>query len=141
MRLPSSLGLGFALVSVLAVVPACTSDEPATNLGVNDVRKACELRQQWKAISKETCLNCRASAPLADCGCETFKDFAAKCVAPQDAVKAEPSCTNDVNICVKTCLPTDCDCLDRCYASAETCKRVSGGLDGCITDVCAPYCN
>jgi hypothetical protein len=138
---PASRAALLAALALTALAPACKEDEPATTLGVNDVRKACELRRSWTALDKDTCKNCRAAAPLADCGCEAFKDYAAKCVPPQDAVKSEASCTDQIQICVKTCQVTDCDCIDACYANAGACRRVSGGLDGCVADVCAPYCN
>ena len=139
--LPLHLASALALLSA-CLAPACNGQESdSAPLGVNDVRKACEVRRTWKAPTGSKCITCQSTSVLADCGCEAFKDYAAKCVAPQDAVKAEASCTDQVQVCVKSCQVTDCDCIDACYVSAEACKRAAGGRDGCVAEVCAPYCN
>ncbi len=129
------------VVSVIASLPGCGGDGPSAPVGVNDVRKACEIRQSWKLATSDKCISCQSAAPLADCGCEAFKEYAAKCLQPEEALKSEPSCTDQVEICVKTCVLTDCDCIDKCYVQAEACRRVAGGRDGCVAEVCAPYCN
>lgn len=125
----------------LALLPACDGEASSTPVGVDDVRKACELRATWKTPTGEACITCMTSAPLPTCGCPEYDAFAGKCLEREDAVKAEPTCTSDVNVCVKTCSVTDCDCIDRCYAQAEACRRVAGGRDGCVAEICAQHCN
>lgn len=138
----------FSFLLVLAVagigpLPACggNTSSDAEPVGVDDVRKAYEVRRSWKNPTSELCIRCQSAAPLADCGCEAFAGFGGKCVQRQDAMKSEPSCTSDLTVCVKTCSVTDCDCIDTCYAKAAACRTLAGARDGCVAEICATYCN
>jgi hypothetical protein len=125
---------------VLAALSACASTPPQNN-GVNDVRKACELRAGWTNTSADKCGTCQAAAQRPACGCEGFKGFDGVCADQGAAFRAEPSCTDDVINCVARCVQTDCACVEGCYANAPACKRVAAARDGCVTDLCAKYCN
>lgn len=128
-----------ALVCVL--LAACSSDkEPPPNNGVDDVKGACQIRAAWKTPTADKCSLCVASAPLADCGCEATHPFAALCLKQSQARHAEPSCTPDLLDCRAKC-DDDCTCIDNCYAKAPACKSLVAAEDGCIADVCTPYCN
>jgi hypothetical protein len=144
-RLPSvSSARSVACVVVgafaLVVFTACSSDdEPARN-GVDNVLQACQLRVAWKNPTAEKCVNCVAAAPSPQCDCEAFKEFAGLCKTQDDARRAEPSCTGAMEDCARAC-KDDCACVDACYAQAAACKRIIDGRDGCVVDVCTPYCN
>jgi hypothetical protein len=81
-----------------------------------------------------------AAAPAAACDCEQFKEFGALCELQEVERHADPSCTSALDDCTHVCPRTDCACLDGCYAQAASCKAKSGARDGCVTDVCAKYC-
>jgi hypothetical protein len=115
-------------------------EPPPPRNGVNDVQKACEIRATWTKSTDAKCVNCLVAAPSPACECEAFKDFASLCLEQDTARRAEPSCTVALDDCTKACVPTDCNCVNGCYAQAETCKRLSAAKDGCIADVCTPYC-
>ena len=132
--------LATALVLGTVGGTACAPAKDAPNNGVDDVKKACEIRATWTKASAEKCVNCVASAPSPACECELFKEFGGKC-EPQNAARlANGSCTPPVD-CTRNCAKNDCLCVDACYAAAEECKRLSAATDGCVTEVCAPYCN
>lgn len=129
------------LLAAVAAVPlaACGKSEP-TNDGVNDVRKACELRNAWKNARAEKCGLCQGAAPQPACGCESFKGFDGVCAEQGQARRAEPSCTYDLDSCVALC-KDDCACIEGCYANAPECKRVSAARDGCVALECSRYCD
>lgn len=135
------LSLSMAALAVAASLSACGGDSKADPVGVNDVRQACEVRRSWAKPTDDKCISCQAAAPTVECSCPDYKDFAGKCQQATDAMKAEPTCTSQIEVCVKTCSVTDCDCIDRCYAQAATCKRAAGSRDGCVAEICAQYCN
>ncbi len=136
-----SFGASATVALLLAgVVMACSSEPAAPHNGVNDVHAACQVRASWKHDTSEKCVNCYASAPLPACGCELFKDFGGLCADQGAARTAEPTCDPTLNGCVGACPKTDCACIDGCYAQADACRRVSAAVDGCVTDVCAQYC-
>ena len=138
----------FFLFVVLALglmgglVPACspTKNDPPPDNGVNDVRKACEIRTTWTMRGVQRCSDCINAAPNVSCNCEEFKDFAALCLTQGDARRADPQCTADVDNCVNLCDKTNCDCIEGCYANAPSCKQHDAARDGCVADVCAQYC-
>lgn len=127
------------LVCSPVVLGACGKDDVENN-GVNDVRKACEIRAAWKNPSAEKCGLCQAAAPRPPCGCESFAGFDGVCAAQGDARRAEPSCTEALDRCEIAC-GSNCGCVESCYATAQECKRVSAARDGCIAETCASYCN
>ena len=137
---PFSRALLSGLIGLTALVACATDSEPERNNGVNDVRKACALRATWSKSATETCINCLSAAPLAKCDCDQFKEFGGLCELQEIARHAEPSCTSSLDDCVHVCPKTDCNCLVGCYAQAARCRQLSGARDGCVTDVCAPYC-
>ncbi|MCS6898314.1 MAG: hypothetical protein RMJ98_05605 [Myxococcales bacterium] len=122
---------------------SCTDEE--TNLsrattGVNDVRAACEVRARWTRRDSGDCAACRAAVVLPPCGCELFRDVEARCVTLADARRRQPQCTQALDACVSTCPPNDCGCLDHCFEGADDCRQATSARDGCITEVCTPYC-
>lgn len=121
-------------------IAACAPKEDEPRNGVNDVRGACTIRASWTNTARDKCINCRASATSPVCDCEAFKEFAGLCHSQDQARLAEPSCTTAVKDCAHNCPPSDCECVEGCYASAEACKRVVAATDGCVTEVCAQYC-
>jgi hypothetical protein len=123
----------------LLVAAACAPSADPPRNGVDDVKKACELRLAWKNPTAERCLSCLAAAPSPQCDCVAFKDFAGLCKAQDDARRAEPSCTGAMEDCARAC-KDDCACVTACY-SQPACKRVIDGRDGCVVDVCSAYCN
>ncbi len=135
-----SRGLFLSLVGLTALVACATDSEPDRNNGVNDVRKACEVRATWKRGATETCINCMAAAPSPKCDCESFKEFGGLCEIQEAERHAEPTCTSPLEDCTHTCAKTDCNCLEGCYAQAARCKQLAGARDGCVTAVCAQYC-
>lgn len=135
---------GSASVSMIVVAAvilgACGKDDEATSNGVNDVRKACEIRATWRNLSAEKCGLCQAAAPRPPCGCESFSGFDGVCAAQGDARRAEPSCSEVFDRCEIGCA-SNCACIENCYATAQACKRVSAARDGCVAEACASYCN
>ena len=131
-----------ALAMLCGLVPACSSskDDPPLDNGVNDVHKACDIRNTWTMRGAQKCLYCMSAAPDVSCNCELFKDFAALCVTQGDARRADPQCTVALDDCVNNCDKTNCDCIDACYANAPSCKQHDAARDGCVADVCAQYC-
>jgi hypothetical protein len=124
----------------LLVIACKKEDEEPTNNGVNDVRKACEIRAAWINPSAEKCGLCLAAAPRPACGCESFVGFDGACEKQGELRKNEPSCTEAVDRCAIDC-KTDCPCVEACYANAAECKRRSAMRDGCVAEVCSKYCN
>lgn len=130
-----------SLAALAAFVPlACASDPEARDNGVNDVRGACEVRASWKNADAPDCRTCQTSAVLQRCECESLREFSGACVAQADDRRAEPSCTAALDQCVQGCAPTDCGCLDGCYATAQACRQASSARDGCVAEVCAKFC-
>ena len=139
-RTSPSSSLAVALVITIAGLVACSPSESATNNGVNDVRAACEIRTTWKSGAADKCKNCLASAAQAACDCELFKEFGGKCHPQNVARQSEADCSDPVLSCVYKCASTDCACLEGCYATAAKCRAAASAVDGCVADVCAPYC-
>jgi hypothetical protein len=137
-----SVGLVAVVVSSALFAPACLSsdDAPPPRNGVNDVKRACEIRAGWTKPGNDKCVNCQVAAQSPSCDCEAFKDFASLCKDQDDARRAEPTCTVALDDCTKACNKTDCACIDGCYAQSERCKQLSAAKDGCIADVCTQYC-
>lgn len=135
-----SRGLFLSLTGLTLLAACATDSEPGRNNGVNDVRKACEIRAKWTKAGSEKCINCLAAAPEPACDCEAFKEFGGLCELEEADRHAEPGCTSALDDCTRTCVKTDCGCVEGCYAQAARCKALSGGRDGCVADVCAQYC-
>ena len=145
MSFSSASVLVSALFAALLATACSSSSEtptgPAPNgNGVNDVKGSCELRAAWQNRSARTCTDCVAAAASPSCDCEEFKQFGGTCAAQADAQRAEPACTADVAKCVTACPQTDCACVDGCYAQAAACKPKAAAREGCVTEVCSPYC-
>lgn len=140
-RLALKACLALALVmGTMVAFAACSSDEDAgpANNGVNDVRRACEIRVTWKSPLPIACSDCLgvSAAPRCDC---SDKDYAGACRAQQEAEIGEPTC-DGVRACANTCAPGDCNCLEGCFAGKEACRARASALDGCLAETCAKYC-
>lgn len=141
----------FRLVRVLALavfafvlLGACSScakkDTPEERKGVNDVKKACEVRSAWSNRTAPQCISCISAAPSPPCDCEQFRDFGGLCATQGEARRLEKSCTAQVDTCTRACPDKDCACIDACYAQAPACKSASAARDGCVAEVCTRYC-
>ena len=129
--------LSFFTASVLA---ACGPDDPPPNNGVNDVKKACEIRTAWQKRGTTACTDCLSISTAPKCDCPLFQqEFAAKCSEQARARTDEPTCEGTPT-CVGDCDRTDCACIDACFVGKERCREVTSAVDGCTTDVCDAYC-
>jgi hypothetical protein len=132
------------VVSVLALgmlaTAGCSPKASPANNGVNDVKKACEIRATWQNKPAKKCVDCLAAAPSPKCACEEFVGFSGLCEDQGTAWRTEPACTDAINQCPYKCAETDCACIDACYAASETCRNVTAAKDGCVADACAQYC-
>lgn len=113
--------------------------EPLRN-GVNDVRAACEQRASWQKRLTADCAACLTGTQIPPCGCELVRDFGGACNAQAAARQSEPSCTAAVDACINACKVDDCACIDACYSGADACRQATAARDGCVAEVCAPYC-
>lgn len=119
------------------VLAACGDDEP-TNNGVNDVKKACELKTTWKRARDLKCINCVSAAPNAKCDCEEIKEFSGACSEQGDLFKS--ACPQNVIDCALHCPVNDCACVENCYNANGDCKKRAAMRDGCVVDRCDEYC-
>src|SRR5262245_35656546 len=127
-----------AVVPLAAViVAACGEDLPKSGNGVNDVRKACEIRAGFNRNGND-CGVCEAAVVAPRCDCSTLKDVSAACSAQAD--DRRPVCAEAIDTCVNKCKPSDCECVEGCYANDPQCKSASAARDGCIAETCASHC-
>lgn len=125
---------------VFVVAAACGSDPEAAPVGVNDVRKACEIRTTWQRLDSLDCSECFGIASAQKCDCPNLqRDYAGKCASHRDAKLAEPACEG-VDACVNACPKTDCGCVEGCYAGKDACRPIGNAMDGCLAEVCDAYC-
>lgn len=130
----------------IVTVAACSSEDDRSSTtkvgnGVNNLHQACVIRAAWSR-SNSDCALCEAAVVTPECGCEALKDFSAACLDQANARKA--ACPTDeldsLDVCVNSCAQSDCDCVDRCYAGQDACKKASDARDGCIASACANAC-
>lgn len=139
LSLRTTLSLGAAFFVVLAA--ACGGDDAATNSnGVNDVKKACEIRVAFKGAESSRCLECIGAAPAPPCECEAIKEFAGRCEKQGATRAAEAGCTLKIEQCVNDC-KKDCACVDACYNESAGCRAATAARDGCVAEQCASACN
>lgn len=130
------------LFAIVLVASACKSEpeEEPGPVGVNDVRKACEIRTTWTQRGATLCAECLAYSKSPSCDCPSIqRDFSARCHSHHAAKQSEPTC-DGVDACVYNCPPGDCACAEGCYANKEACRPLGNATDGCIAEVCSPYC-
>lgn len=133
-----SLSLSFSVL--VAVVAACGGPSSPPQNGVNDVKKACEIRLGWTNRSAVACTDCLSISQAPKCDCPAFQqEYAAKCSEQARSRSDEPSCDGTPG-CVGNCQPDDCACIDACFAGRERCRELTSAADGCTTDVCDAYC-
>ena len=136
-----TLRSGLLFVMVVVVPTACSADPRApTRNGVNDVMKACQIRSSWQNPTKESCINCLVATREPHCDCEAFKSFSGLCESQEEARRAEPSCTQAIEECARTCRAGDCVCVERCFAGADRCKPIVAARDGCVAEACETAC-
>lgn len=136
MRPLALLPFAFALV----LVAACDSEEAAAPVGVNDVRKACDIRVSWSKGTTPACNECLAIAGSPACDCpDLARDYAGKCNPHRDAKAADASCY-DLDVCAKNCAATDCGCVESCWAANARCRELASALDGCLAEMCQSTC-
>ena len=112
---------------------------PPGGNGVDDVRQACDLRARWTRATVRDCSNCVFVSPAEACTCDPTPERG-RCFSQQAAFAREPDCTLDVAGCAQMCAPTDCACIDACYAPHPPCRKAKSAVDGCVAQVCAPLC-
>lgn len=134
MKFGRAFSASFALIALVSI--GC-NDDPKNGNGVNDVRRACELRAKWNRVDNQ-CSVCEAAVVSPRCDCSELAAFSAACIEQADARR--PVCSEDIDKCVNTCARDDCNCIEGCYANDARCKSASAARDGCITDACAKYC-
>lgn len=128
--------LGYVIV-VGVVVGGCSSDPPKNGNGVNDVRKACEIRATW-VRSNNDCSLCESAAISPRCECSALVDVSAACVDQGNARRS--ACPENLDAdCVFKCDRTDCACIDACYSDAK-CREATAARDGCVAETCTPKC-
>lgn len=137
--------IGSALfVCLLAAACGKTGEDTGTTSsasnGVNDLKESCEIRATWQSATVRQCTDCISAAPSPACDCEEFKAFGGMCLTQDTAKRADTTCTTDMDTCAKTCATGDCDCYANCYNASPTCKAEAAAREGCITQVCDPYC-
>jgi hypothetical protein len=139
----------FAFLSVCSVaVLACSSSSgssgdagaQATNAGngVDDVEKACTLREAWTQSSSSQCIDCIQYAGVAPCSCSS-DPYLGMCLTQSQAKAKEADCTAALATCVTDCL-SDCSCVNACYSGHDACKTVAAALDGCLVAACGGVC-
>lgn len=134
-----SVSLVLPLISL--AVAACSSSgssSSSTTNGVDDVKRACEVRATWKSAQTTACTDCISYATTPRCEC-TDLDYAGKCSEQKKAVDAEPTCAG-VESCVGACARSDCACADTCYAGKGACRSVASAANGCVAEICATHC-
>ncbi len=133
--------LSLACLGTVALA-ACSSSSsgtqvvPSTN-GVDDVKKACDIRSTWANAHTSACTGCTSLVTTPRCSCAS-NDYEGACSNQQAGVTNEPTCTG-IDECVNKC-GSDCTCVDGCYAGKDACRTRAAALDGCIADVCDPHC-
>lgn len=135
---------GLPSLLLLACVSCSSSDEVrdvarAPDNGVDDVKLACEVRLGWQGTTSSRCIHCLSAAANPPCACSEAKPFAGVCETQQAARSKEATC-DGVESCRFACAPSDCACLDACYAERDACRRAASALDGCIAKACAEEC-
>lgn len=123
---------------IAALFVACAADRPGQPVGVNDVRKACEIRATWARRTTQGCGDCLLYASTPYCAC-FGKDYSGKC-SDHAAAKHRESTCSDADACVNRCPLSDCACVDACYVSAAACRPHAAALEGCLVEVCAEHC-
>ena len=132
----------FATSFVFVLVAACSQpfDEKPERKGVDDVKKACEIRATWARAATSACVDCTSISQAPVCGCPAFQQaYIGQCVDQARAHAIEPSCEGTAD-CIAKCAATDCDCIDRCYVGKPRCRELASAVDGCVADVCDAYC-
>jgi hypothetical protein len=134
--------LSLVPIALTAAAAGCSSDDDpsaAPDNGVDDVRQACEIRLSWQGSTSSRCSYCLAAAANPPCACTEAKVFAGKCETQQTVRSKESSCAG-VEECRFACSPSDCGCLDACYAQKDACRSATAALDGCVAKACAEEC-
>jgi hypothetical protein len=128
------------LLVLLLLAVACDSEPPPAPVGVNDVKRACEIRAQWQRRGATTCTECIAIASSPPCDCPAFeRPYKGTCAPHKDAKRTEPACEG-VDACVFNCTDQNCSCVEACYANKDACRPPGAALDGCIAETCDPEC-
>jgi hypothetical protein len=130
-----------SLPLLVVVAMACGPDPPPPQaVGVNDVRKACDIRTTWVRRTTTECTECLAIASTPECDCPALqREYSGKCSTHRDAKLAEPTC-DGVDACANNCPPADCACVENCYAGKATCRERGSALDGCLAELCDKSC-
>lgn len=131
----------FGSAGLVALLVGCSSSTPASSPGsngVDDVKKACEIRTTWAHPTSGACTDCFAYAKAERCDC-TDLPYAGKCSGQDKARAAEASC-GDVDTCIRACTATDCACVDACYAAKAACRKAASAVDGCVAETCDEHC-
>jgi hypothetical protein len=118
----------------------CSPSDPTLRRGVDDVKAACEIRAAWTTPTADACVACQSTAILERCACESLREFSGACFEEAERARREPSCAAEISPCVRACEPGDCACEDACYEGRDACRTAASVREGCVADVCAPFC-
>jgi len=127
-----------------ALVVAGCSSSSTTNPGiigsdgVNDVNKACVIRNGWTQSNSSACARCIGLSTSGRCPCASM-DYEGACHAQETAIANEDGCVN-AHSCETSCKQGDCACVDACYTGKDACRPKAAALDGCLAEVCDQYC-
>ena len=139
----AGLALLFSLASACSACGKSSENTGTTSSasnGVNDLKQSCEIRATWQNKAVRKCTDCISAAPSPACNCEEFKDFGGMCLTQDQAKRADTTCSGAMDTCAKACPATDCDCYANCYNASASCKAEASAREGCLTQVCGPYC-
>jgi hypothetical protein len=137
-------GAAIAAALALMAVATCKSKDEPGGAGVGgtagrDVREACARRVGWKNRLLKQCTQCMSLASAPACGCDRDKkEFSGMCAAEQKA-KIDAADCSEAYACTFKCL-TDCACVAKCYEGKDKCYQLASAVDGCIAEVCEPFC-
>ena len=115
-------------------------DVNSVSNGVNDLRKACDIRLGWTQTKTVDCQQCLATAQIATCNCTVSATYVGKCAQQLALKRASADCDDALERCVGSCAQSNCGCIDTCYSSRAECKVRAAALEGCITEVCSTVC-
>jgi hypothetical protein len=133
----------FIPIATIVLVVACSSDDDAalaTSNGVNDVKRACEIKLAWKNATSSACIDCLAAAANPPCACSEQRFASAGRCQSQQTQRSQATSCEGVEECRFKCPSTDCACIDRCYAQKEACRTAASALEGCVVEACEAQC-
>ncbi len=129
----------FCFVVIAAVVPGACKCADSDSTSPRTTVAICQQRASWANRLSSKCTKCVSLAP-APKGCKSFdKVYLAQC-ADQQRAKLDGKSCEPVFRCSYKCKRKDCDCVARCFEGHDKCDRLAAAVDGCVAEVCEPFC-